>query len=377
MREVGVWRGVVRNPAMALWCLFILLSPVYVVANGLPQPGDALLVILAPIALLRWDGRLDRDQGGIMRALLWFTLWVFVVNYGWTLILWKFRLKDFIIFPFFYLFNAMVLLSALLIARNNRERFLRVTVDVVFATILIQVIASFYYRTDFYRGTVFFNSPNQLGYYALLAACLFAMTQRPLGLSRLRAGIGITACAYLAILSASRASLAGILVLLIVLVFSSPRTIIIGSLAAIALTTIGGPISNAIEIAEHRATTQRDPRVTFAEERGYDRIWQHPEHLLVGAGEGDNQRFAKPGEHARELHSSFGTVLFGYGIVGVALFLVFFVRVVKGAPLRNSALLVPALVYTVAHQGLRFTMFWVVLAVFVVLKQGPPDAARR
>jgi hypothetical protein len=372
------WRELARNPALIVWVLFLVLSPVYVVASGLPQPGDWLVLILLPITLFTWNGALERDSSRMVRALVWFTVWVVVINYGWALVLWKWRQpKDFLIHPFFYFFNSAVFLCALVIARRNREAFLRITIEVVFFTIFIQVAASFFYRADFYRGQVFFNSPNQLGYYALLSACLFAMAQRPLRISRIKAAIGITSCAYLAVLSASRASVAGILILLLVLFLTNPRTIIIASLAAVGVVSLGGPISNAIEVSQTRATHDRDPKTSFAEERGYDRIWRNPEYLLTGAGEGAYERFVfRPGEARRELHSSFGSLLFSYGIVGLTLFGVFAVRVVRGAALRMSLMLVPALVFTVAHQGLRFTMFWVVLAAFVILKSLPDPATK-
>jgi hypothetical protein len=370
----GSWITGLRRPAIVVWCLFVLLNPLYIAPSGLPQPGDALVFPLVPLALYSWDGKLDRDSARILRALLWFTLWVCAVNYGWATVLWKWdNRKDFILHPAFYIFNAAVLFSALLIARLDKIKFLRITFEVVFATIVVQTVASFFYRTALYRGELFFNSPNQLGYYALLAACLIAMVQRPLGISRLRSSFAVTCCAYLAMLSASRASVAGIAMLLFVLLFSSPRTIIIASLVAVALVSLGGPIAKGIDTYQTRATEVRNPKVSFAEERGYDRIWQHPEYLLLGAGEGDYARFAQPGERPRELHSSFGSVLFGYGIVGMGFFLFFFLRVIKGASLRSTLMLVPALMYTIAHQGLRFTMFWIVLAVFVVLKQVPRE----
>ena len=367
-------RRLVMSPAIVTWCLFLIFSPLYVVTSGLPQPGDALVFLLVPLAIAAWDRKLDRVTNRTLKALLLFTAWVCVVDYGWALVLGKMTSpKDFIIHPIYYIFNVAVFFSALIIARRDRARFLKLTVDVVFATIVVQVVASFFYRTQLYRGELFFNSPNQLGYYALLAACLFAFTQRPLRISRVKAGLGVTGCAYLAMLSASRASVAGIAVLLFVLLFSNPRTIILASLAAILLVTAGGPIAKAIDTAQTRATTVRNPKVSFAEERGYDRIYDYPEYLLTGAGEGDYARFAHEGEPARELHSSFGSVLFGYGVIGVALFLLFFWRVIRGASVRATLMLVPALVYTVAHQGLRFTMFWVVLSAFVVLKQLPRE----
>jgi hypothetical protein len=51
------------------------------------------------------------------------------------------------------------------------------------------------------------------------------------------------------------------------------------------------------------------------------------------------------------------------------LFFVFLARVFKGASVRDKAILVAGLSFAFAHQGLRFTMFWVVLVVFVVVKQ--------
>jgi len=363
-------RDVLRSPALFVWCVFVLLNPVYIIESGLPQPADWLVLLLTPLALLSWNGRLVRSDSATVKALLVFTAWVFVVNYGWALVLGKFNARDFGLHPMFYAFNAAVFLSAVVIARPSPERFLRTTVDIVYVTIVLSLIAAFLSPGE-YRTQGLFNSPNQLGYYALLSACLFAMTQRPLGIHRLRASAGVAMCAYLAFVAASRASLAGILVLLLVLLFSDPKLIIAGALASAGIVSLGGPVANRLEFNQKRALEDRNPHESFAEERGYDRLWRFPRYLVLGAGEGDYGRFTTDGRHQRELHSSFGSLLFSYGIVGVALFLVFAGRVIRGASRRAFLLLVPALVYTVAHQGLRFTMFWVVLAAFVVLKRLP------
>jgi hypothetical protein len=358
-----------RRPALLIWALFVLMIPLYIAPSGLPQPGDALVFVLFPIALFSRDRRLDRSTRSVVRTLLWFTLWVALVNYGWAMILWKFdRLKDFLIHPFFYLFNALLFFSGLVIARRDREAFLRITAYVLYASIFAQFVASFVYRHDMYREDGLFNNPNQLGYFALLAACVFALTQRAIGVRRWIAGLGIACCAYLATLSGSRAALVGIAILLFILLFANPRTIIMASLAAIMVTTLGGPLATAIDnLSERSQSLARHG--TFSEERGYDRIWKNPEYLITGAGEGAYQRFANEGENARELHSSFGSVLFSYGLLGSLLFFVFLARVFKGTSVRDKAILVAGLSFAFAHQGLRFTMFWVVLVVFVVVKQ--------
>ena len=179
----------------------------------------------------------------------------------------------------------------------------------------------------------------------------------------------MSACAYLALISASRSALFGIAVLVAFLVFSNPKIVILASIAAIGLYLAGGPISRAIQTNSERAFRHRNPQQTFWQQRGYDRIAANKEYLLFGAGEGGTDRFKETTKlGTAEIHSSAGTILFSYGIVGCVLFLLFVWRLVEGATLRISMLLVPPLLYTFAHQGLRFTLLWVLLPIFVVVK---------
>jgi len=361
-------RTVLRTPALGVWCLFLLTSPIYVFESGLPQPGDMFVFLLLPFTLFSWNGRLDRDGSQSVRQLLWFTAWATVVNLGWAAVLSQWDLLEFVIFPFFYVFNASVFICALIIGRRDPARFLRTTLTVASITIAYQVIGSLFVSGSS-RGQVFFNSPNQLGFYAVLVACLIAMAQRPLNLGRVMPAIGLTGCAYLATLSASRSAVAGILVLLFFMVFTNPRTILLASLAAAGFTMVGGPVSDAIESSKHRAFEDRNPNKSFIQERGIDRIIEHPEYLALGAGEGDVDRFRKHAGEAGELHNSFGSLLFSYGIVGFVLFAVFVLRVVRNAPKRMTLLFLPVAVYMFAHNGLRATTLWVLFACFVLLKK--------
>jgi hypothetical protein len=356
-----------RRPSLALWCLFVAFIPFYVLPSGLPQPGDVLVPLLVPVALLGFRGRLDKISRTSVRPLLWFTMWVLVVNFAWAFLEWKWTdFKAYVIFPIYYFFNFAIFAVALVIYQRFGELFLRLTLYAVFGAVMFQVGASFLYQTGLYRSALFFNNANQLGYYALLAASLIAMCQRRLGFGIVKASIGVTGCAYLALLSASRSAVAGIAILLFLLVFSSPRVIIVASLAAVVLT-IGGPVAKAIDTIEARMNRHR--KTTFIEERGYDRLWEYKEYAVLGAGEGDVQRFVdSPRKYGHEIHSSFATVLFSYGLIGFGLFCWFIVTLLRGSTLRNAVMLIPTLAQTVAHQGLRFTMLWVLFAIFVALK---------
>lgn len=361
------------RPALVMWAIYIFLIPIYVFKSGLPQPGDIFLVALVPIALRGWNGRLFQRGNVAIKPLFWFTAWVCLVDYAWAAILGNFGLfgtDTFVLFPLYYVYNTLLFLVALVLFQRYGDTFLRLTLYVVYLTIFLQVGSSFV-TAGSSRGSLFFNNPNQLGYYALLVACLIVMLHWRLRLRLFMSSFALTCCGYLAALSASRAAMAGIAILLALLVFSNPRVIIAVSVVAIALMFVGGPITSVVDSSQDRVRNRRS-QVGFLAERGYDRIWEHNQYLILGAGEGGLSRFS---EFQMEIHSSLGTVIFSYGVVGVVLFFVFMWRLIRGAPLRFAVVLIPPLAYTVAHQGLRFTMFWVLLAVFVALKP-PPTAAK-
>lgn len=380
VRELGV---VARDPQLLLWSLHLFLFPIYVFQSGLPQPGDLLIVILLPLSLLRWNGKLYRDSVVSLRRLVVFVIWVIIINYTWMLLLGKFGFsgKDtFLTLPAYYVFDAATFFVVLLLYQRYGRRFLWLTFHVVLFTVLFQVAFSMLYKTSHGgRGIVLFNNPNQLGFYALLSASLLALGRRRLGISPLKTGLGITAAVYLALLSASKAALLGTGILLLISVISNPRALMLAIVGMIIAGFVGGPVTDALDKTMTRIqAADRYEQYSFFEMRGYDRITNHPEYLIVGAGEGGLSRFEDTsviGDH--ELHSSVGTIVFSYGILGTLLFLRFLSAVLGGAPFRTWLLLLPAGAYSMAHQGLRFTLLWIVLGVFVVLKHEKQQAGAR
>ena len=365
--------SIIQQPALLLWSLMIFLLPFYILNSGLPQPGDLLVIPLVPIALAGWNGRLVRQCSLPLRALLNFIVWVVLVNYTWALVLGNFGLfgrDTFLLFPVYYIFNGFVFLVACVLYQRYGVRFLWLTLHLVFFTALFQVAASFVFqRLHGFRGTGFFNNPNQLGFYALLSASILALGRRRLGFGALKTAIGFTACTYLALLSASKAAVGGIGILFALTLISNPRLLVAAVLAAVAMVSLGGPVKTALEGTERRLAENRYPQYNFFEQRGYDRIYAHKEYWFLGAGEGGTSRFVEStviGSH--EIHSSAGTIFFSYGLVGVALFLAFLWKLLRGAQFRTSLMLVPPLAYTIAHQGLRASLLWILFAMFAALK---------
>jgi hypothetical protein len=365
---------VMRDPLLALWSLHVLLFPVYVFSSGLPQPADLMIVLLVPLALARWNGKLYRESARPLKALFGFLVWVIIVNYTWMFVLGMFSLRGrdaFLMAPSFYVFDALTFFCALLLYQRYGRRFLWLTFHVVLASTVFQAVFAMLFKTMHGgRGIATFNNPNQLGFYALLAASVLALGRRRLGFSAWKTGIGVTAAIYLGLLSASKAAMLGCGVLLVVSLISNPKAVVLAAVALAIAVFAGGPLTDAVGLARTRLESpDRNAQYSFFEQRGYDRITNHKEYLLLGAGEGGYSRFEETsviGDH--ELHSSAGTLIFCYGIVGTVLFLRFLYRIMRGASFRMMLLLLPAMAYSMAHQGLRFTMLWVLLGTFVALK---------
>ena len=369
-------RLAISHPVLIVWCCYVMLIPVYVVPSGLPQPSDFLILLLVPMAVSTWDGRLDRLTLGALRPLLLFTLWVCVVSLAWAVLLWSWGRN--LLYPMYYVYDTAFFLAALLLYRRFGDPFLRLTVNLVLASVGIQVFAAAFFRGGA-RGHLFFHNPNQLGYYAMLAGCMIAVGQRRLGIRMLTASLGLAGCAVLAMLSASRAAVAGVGFLFMLLVFANPRVLIVAAIVAAALSVVESPIDDSVETLEWRIEHPRMAQDSFWEQRGYDRIGNNKRYVVLGAAEGNRWRFKDTtalGE--AEIHSSAGTLLFCYGIPGIVLFLLFLYQLVRGVRIQTAAMLMPVLMYSVAHQGLRFTMLWVMLGLYAALKhpRAKPAPAR-
>ncbi|HEY5933630.1 MAG TPA: hypothetical protein VIU61_03315 [Kofleriaceae bacterium] len=371
-----------RQPTLLMWTIYLVSQPFYVFKSGLPQPGDVLILLLAPMVLYHWNGKLSKNAAMSFKPLLLFTIWVCIVDYGWVLILGKWGVygmaDSMLLLPVYQIYNTVIFLVALALYQRFGVDFLRLTMWVVFGIVLFLVGSSFFLRSTSYRGTLFFANPNQLGYYALLSACIIGLLGRKVGLGAIGGAIGLSCCAYLALISASRSALLGIAILILFMVFSNLRIILLASAAAVLLLMVGGPIADGMKASQERMMMNRTPHLSFFEERGYDRIANHKEYLLLGAGEGYTSRFKETTIiGASEIHSSAGTLLFCYGIVGVILFGRFLWRILRGAPFMMCMMLVPPLLYTFAHQGLRFTLLWVLLPIFVVTARKAAPAVLR
>jgi hypothetical protein len=351
---------------------YLLTSMFYVWSSGLPQPGDFLLLISIAAALL-WSWSQIPDEPLLYFILGLLLAWITAVNLIWFLTLGDYT---FVRKTTFYYFNIIVILFVVVIGFHNYQelrRFVRWSCILAIGIQLLYVQLMSGWMSG--RDTGTFNNPNQLAYWALLIlACLAVAKDRdPLGFPDI---LAMLAAIYFPLLAASRAGVVS--VALIIMIIAATRrwhlstaamggaVVALGLLVEITMGGVAGRVSSIESISSsasmlaHRIENTEKEGLHSLLRRGYDRIITYPEYLVLGAGEGGFERTSASG---KEIHSSLGTLLFSYGVVGTGLFATTLLVVFRNAPLRNWLYMAPILIFGVTHQGLRFSEFWIFLGL--------------
>jgi hypothetical protein len=268
-----------------------------------------------------------------------------------------------LIYPAFYLFNLLLFWVVVSLRTLHGARFDVFTEKSIVLAIMLQLMLLILVGPkQGLRQSLFFNNPNQLGYYAMLANTVLFIIHERSGVSARWVVVGSLGAFILGVVSLSRSALSSMLLLLVLAARHRPRRLLVMAAtigAAILVTWVSLP-----QLARERLFLRTLGATDSLAGRGYDRMVNHPGFLLFGAGEGGFERFesVQPGE----VHSSFGTILFAYGLPGLALFSLFLVMVLRRCEGTRWLLLLPALTYGLTHQGLRFAMFWVLLGIACV-----------
>jgi hypothetical protein len=352
---------------LGLWAAYPLLVPFYLmgktpvpgtakVEGGVPQIADYYLIALMGLVFTTLPFRLSRAAVAPVLALAGFVVYTALVNLTWAT-----ALEDMSLLKntLFYAYDGMLLLTCLVLYAHFDDAFLRVTVYAVGGSLLLQAALSpLAMSSASPRQALFFNDENQLGYFCVLAGTIVVLGAQRFALRPRYQALFYVAIAYLALLSQSRGALLGLAVLTVVALLGRPFRLLLvcGGACAVAAVLMLDPPSMSKTEERYVVGSEYDT----AGGRGYDRIVNYPEHILLGAGEGAYARF-RSDLYASELHSTYGTLLFCYGIPGTVLFTLSLVLFFARDP-RIALFLMPAMAHSLGHQGMRFAFFWAMLA---------------
>ena len=173
-------------------------------------------------------------------------------------------------------------------------------------------------------------------------------------------------------MSLSKAAIIAILFYLIILVNKEDYKILF-LLFVISLTII---ITNLDSIDNFRFISRilsiGSDNDDNLEGRGYTVLLNPDFRILFGYGEGFmSKNYERPSflvNSPEEVHSTLGGVLINYGIMGFILFVLFLLIIFKVSIkkfdfLNSFALFSPFMIYGLTHNGIRFTIFWIFLAL--------------
>ena len=375
---------------LVIWFCFLVASPFYVLPSGLPQPGDGIFVILAMLTLTGVLGTVLNFQKLYLATALFLTV-VTLVNLSWWTVYYDLR---FLMTTVFYLYNLIVLITVANLFANAPDQLARITRYGILICLLIEVVFVLFVGSSHNsRAVGTFNNPNQLGYWSLIAFSLWLVTKGDDTIGFL--DTTAAACTVFLILeSASKAALIGAAMLIVfALFFQRMRgSYLLGSFVGTVFLVIALSLTPAFQNAmtsfvgdfftqgfgseligrfeEVEAESDRD-----LAHRGYDRIFEYPENLILGSGEGAYHRFTISMTKDIELHSTWGTIVYGYGIAGTLTFGFLLYVVFRHAPLKHFIYFLPMAAYGITHMGLRFSFLWIFFAVVFGLAQKRPRSA--
>lgn len=352
--------------------VFFLISPVYVLRSGLPQPSDYFIVLaLVPAFILYIVGK----KGGklplhILVGLFFVGLTFFInmVNYVYYP---DFR---FILQSVIYIYNFGLFLFCFHMFKVYPEEMRKNVYFVLVIIIFAQFISVEFFPDDKWRQTGLLNNPNQLCYWSFLTLMMIIVLKTGQKLTLLDYGLFF----ILFYLESKGLSKAGMIVFALTLLIVSftpqftraGRYMLLLLLGAVIYSGISN-YDNLVGVTQDIDTFQRiEARLsTFGQDsddsfdaREYDRPLNFPAYLVLGAGEGAYHRFRERGD-ANEIHSGLVTVFFSYGILGGILFCTFMGIIFLRLPWYYGAFVVLIFAYGIPHQHLRFSHFWLLLGM--------------
>lgn len=224
---------------------------------------------------------------------------------------------------------------------------------------------------DMSRAIGTFNNPNQLGYFSVLMLSIFALLRYQRMVSVYEFIAVALACTFLAAVSLSKAALISVAfgISLTGFTLTRGRFSLISGFMLLTIAVTVGYATYFGKIYQEYVFVQRVQGIGDQEDdsmkgRGYQALSDATgEEIIFGLGVSKAQQIL-----GHEIHSTIFSYVGGYGLFGGALFIAFIVlwtyRVYQCYGMEGVLVIcVPVMAYGLTHNGSRFTLFWILLAL--------------
>ena len=124
--------------------------------------------------------------------------------------------------------------------------------------------------------------------------------------------------------------------------------------------------NRTLYLARYRLLNMNNERDSdLGEGRGYARAEEVGTNILWGMGEGAFDRFIY--KTGAEVHSTYVNMYVSYGLIGIIgyAWIIGYAVLCRKRVIRNIACMSGLLLYFVTHNGIRNTLFWIMLALVI------------
>lgn len=380
----------VPKPLQYLFLLYIMLKPFYIFESGSFQPSDAVFV-LAFLFFLYYNGRAKLLRCKFDYILSAFVIAVCVINLIYFL---QYIKTEFLYSASYYVFNLMIVVVARVLLMD--KTFLRKLFWVCRICLYTQVIifalklGKFYIDdngvTDRYLGT--FNDPNQLAFYMFALILVMYLIERIDGTRYRLIVLDYAAFVFILYQTASTGILSGfitfgvsyVLIMASSLVFEGDkrkrrrtlRALAVVVCLFVAFMVFNKPIMEFLSKSEMfsrllgkenltvSATNSSSSGVSIWQERNIDKLYLYPQYIIYGAGQGYFMRFWRS-HTSGEIHSTFLSILFCYGMFPTIMFIYWIWKNVKKTSIYYIPVFLGLLVEGLTLLNQRQPLFWLIL----------------
>lgn len=349
----------------------LALFPLYFFPSGKPQISDFVFLIFCLMSTLFLIKNKSFKTNGFPKEWFLLVLVVVIVSTVWAIILQDFKIAFHLLF---WVFNLLISYSIYSMLKFDYSYFIEFVFRGVVFSLLLSAVGMFLYSSGTIREAGFFNNPNQLAYYSLVALVIILLI-RDFKIEGVYMSLSVISAVLGILLSASISAIVSLLLIAFAYFLKSlnPRSFIRSYFAffiiVMSVFSFGG--ESLINNLSFRMERFGNKVEVVKDERNYNRIIDNLEYTVLGAGEGGYDRFADLDTH--EIHSSYGNLLFAYGFMGLGLFFTLLYRVFKIIPNVYFLAVLGPLLYSTTHMGLRSSLFWILIVICLTFKYRVKD----
>lgn len=375
----------------ALIYIYLLLRPYYFFSSGSIQISDMFLIVAFVLFLFvsKDNKKALFDNIKSNRLYGFFLVCVAVINTIYAII---YSRSDFMHYTLFYIFNFMVIILFLYLLKD--EEFLKNMNNIMKINLIIQLIINLLGKGRMYGGSRYmgtFNDPNQFAYFILLTYSFIYLLNYKYKKNTI---VFLLIAFFLIADSASTGMLLGIslfigLALIDILkrlpsiMKKHTKEICFSALVLMIVISLYGLMSilrpqstenllGKLNIdflmtrVNEKFNKAENENGNLLQERGYDRMYYYPQYMIFGAGEGYFGRWSKA-YHQGELHATFPSILFNYGIVSLYLILRWIYTKIKNLKIHCLIVYIALFIESFTLLNSRQALFWIIILMGVHL----------